>query len=88
MPRKRMAKGDEIVLNVPMKLSQTIWEVNQNSRSIHYGPLTFSLKIAEDYQLVSSTETAIGDSKWQKMPIPPNGLPSRFIRQVPGIMLW
>ena len=24
------------------------------------------LKIAEDYQLVSSTETAIGDSKWQK----------------------
>jgi hypothetical protein len=63
---KEWQKGDEIVLNVPMKLSQTIWQVNQDSRSIHYGPLTFSLKIAEDYQMVSSTQTAIGDSKWQK----------------------
>ncbi|NMB49950.1 MAG: hypothetical protein GX997_05770, partial [Bacteroidales bacterium] len=59
-------KDDEIVLNVPMKLSQSVWQVNQQSRSIDYGPLTFSLKIVEDYKMVSSTETAIGDSKWQK----------------------
>lgn len=59
-------KDDEIVLNVPMKLTQSVWQVNQQSRSIDYGPLTFSLKIAEDYKMVSSTETAIGDSKWQK----------------------
>ncbi|WP_294081590.1 beta-L-arabinofuranosidase domain-containing protein [Proteiniphilum sp. UBA5384] len=58
--------GDEIVLNVPMKLSQSVWHANQDSRSIHYGPLTFSLKIKEDYKEVSSVETAIGDSKWQK----------------------
>lgn len=59
-------KGDRVVLEIPMKLSQTIWTVNQNSRSINYGPLTFSLKIKENYKQVSSTETAIGDSKWQK----------------------
>jgi len=28
--------------------------------------LSFSLKIKEDYKRVSSIETAIGDSKWQK----------------------
>lgn len=59
-------KDDEVILNVPMKLSQSVWQVNQNSRSINYGPLTFSLKIRENYTTVSSTETAIGDSKWQK----------------------
>ena len=60
------SSGDEVVLNVPMKLSQSLWQANNDSRSIHYGPLTFSLKIRENYTTVSSTETAIGDSKWQK----------------------
>jgi hypothetical protein len=59
-------KGDRVVLEIPMKLTQSVWTVNQNSRSIHYGPLTFSLKIKENYKQVSSTETAIDDSKWQK----------------------
>lgn len=59
-------KGDKVILNVPMKLSQSVWHVNQDSRSINYGPLTFSLKIKENYKRVSSVETAIGDSKWQE----------------------
>ena len=63
---RKWQKGDKVTLNVPMKLSQSVWHVNQDSRSINYGPLTFSLKIKEDYKPVSSTETAIGDSKWQK----------------------
>lgn len=58
--------GDKVTLNVPMKLSQSIWHANQDSRSINYGPLTYSLKIKEDYKKVSSTSTAIGDSKWQE----------------------
>lgn len=58
--------GDAITLKVPMELSQSVWSVNQNSRSIYYGPLAFSLKIKEIYNEVSSVETAIGDSKWQK----------------------
>ncbi len=63
---KEWQNGDEVVFNIPMKLSQSVWHVNQNSRSINYGPLTFSLKIKENYEKVSSIETAIGDSKWQK----------------------
>jgi hypothetical protein len=58
--------GDQITLNLPMALVSRTWEVNQNSVSINYGPLTFSLKIKEEYQRISSTESATGDSKWQK----------------------
>jgi hypothetical protein len=49
-----------------MELSTRTWQVNQNSVSVDYGPLTFSLKIREEYQKISSTESAIGDSKWQE----------------------
>ncbi len=63
---KEWADGDQLVLNLPMELSTRTWQVNQNSVSIDYGPLTFSLKIDEEYNKISSTESAIGDSKWQK----------------------
>jgi hypothetical protein len=33
---------------------------------VNYGPLTFSLKIGERYDRHDSTQTAIGDSSWQK----------------------
>ena len=59
-------KGDVITLHVPMTLHIRRWQVNKNSASIDYGPLTLSLKIKERYVQRSSTETAIGDSKWQK----------------------
>ncbi len=57
--------GDRIELNVPMKVSQRTWQVNKNSVSVDYGPLTLSLKIDEDYRRVDSEQTAIWDSKWQ-----------------------
>lgn len=41
------------------------WTVNQNSLSVDYRPLTFSLKIDEQYIKVDSKETAIGDSRWK-----------------------
>lgn len=63
---RKWKSGDEILLHLPMRLSETVWQVNQDSRSIHYGPLTFSLQIEEEYRQVNTTETAIGDSKWQK----------------------
>ena len=47
-------------------LSMRTWQVNKNSVSVDYGPLTLSLKIAEKYVEKDSRETAIGDSKWQK----------------------
>ncbi len=58
--------GDQIILNLPMEIGIRTWQVNQNSTSVNYGPLTFSLKIEEDYQKISSIASAIGDSKWQE----------------------
>lgn len=57
--------GDKLTLNLPMHLSVRKWEKNQNSVSVNYGPLTFSLKIGEEYRKVDSTKTAMGDSGWQ-----------------------
>lgn len=58
--------GDQITLQLPMKLMVRRWEKNKNSVSINYGPLTFSLKIDENYIKQDSKETAIGDSRWQE----------------------
>jgi hypothetical protein len=58
-------QGDVVELRLPMQLSLQLWTQNKNSVSVNYGPLTFSLKIKEYYQKVSSKESAIGDSKWQ-----------------------
>lgn len=57
--------GDEVIIKLPMALNVRTWQVNQNSKSVDYGPLTFSLKIEEEYKKLSSTQTAIWDSKWQ-----------------------
>lgn len=57
--------GDAIAISFPMKLSVRTWEKNKNSVSINYGPLTYSLKITENYLRYDSKETAQYDSKWQ-----------------------
>jgi Beta-L-arabinofuranosidase, GH127 len=41
--------GDAVTLQLPMSLNVRTWPKNQNAASIDYGPLTFSLKIAEKY---------------------------------------
>ena len=58
--------GDKIEANFPMEISYRKWQVNKNSVSVDYGPLTLSLKIKEKYVKKNSTETAIWDSQWQK----------------------
>lgn len=58
--------GDKIILHVPMEVQLKKWEVNKSSVSVNYGPLTFSLKIDENYVKVDSKASAIWDSKWQK----------------------
>jgi hypothetical protein len=58
--------GDELTVDVPMSLSVRRWEVNRNSLSVNYGPLTFSLKIKERYEQSESKATAIFDSNWQE----------------------
>ncbi|MHA4895873.1 beta-L-arabinofuranosidase domain-containing protein [Pedobacter sp. PWIIR3] len=57
--------GDKVSLQLPMELKLREWEKNKNSVSVNYGPLTYSLKIDEDYIQKDSKETAIGDSQWQ-----------------------
>lgn len=64
---REWSDGDRVELTFPMSLSMRTWQVNKNSVSVDYGPLTLSLKIAEKYVEKDSRETAIGDSKWQKM---------------------
>ena len=58
--------GDLVTLQLPMHIQVRTWEQNKNSVSVNYGPLTFSLKIAENYVKKNSTETAQGDAGWQK----------------------
>jgi|GEM_PF-24169 len=62
---KTWVDGDEINLDLPMKIWVRTWERNKNSVSVNYGPLSFSLKIKENYVKVDSKASAIGDSKWQ-----------------------
>lgn len=58
--------NDVVELRVPMDFTVRQWQVNKNSVSVNYGPLTLSLKIDEVYKKLDSRETAIGDSKWQE----------------------
>jgi len=63
---KTWEDGDEITLVLPKKLRVRTWKYNHNSVSVDYGPLTFSLKIGENYIRRESDETALGGSKWQE----------------------
>lgn len=63
---REWADGDKVELKLPMTLSMRTWQVNKNSVSVDYGPLTLSLKIDEKYVERDSRSTAIGDSKWQE----------------------
>ena len=63
---RKWNKKDVVELLLPMQVQVKHWEQNQNSVSMYYGPLSFSLKIKEDYRKVDSKASAIGDSKWQQ----------------------
>jgi hypothetical protein len=58
-------EGDVVALTLPMEVKAKTWDKNANSVSVNYGPLTFSLKIKEDYTRVSARATIISDSKVQ-----------------------
>ncbi len=58
--------GDTVNLHLPMSVAVKTWTANHDSVSVSYGPLSYSLKIGENYERHDSTKTAIGDSSWQK----------------------
>ncbi len=57
--------GDEIILQLPMEIKLRTWEKNKGSVSVDHGPLTYSLKIAEQYVRFDSKQISQHDSKWQ-----------------------
>lgn len=57
--------GDVVELELPMQVKVKSWERNKNSVSVNYGPLTFSLKIREDYVKINGTASVQKDAKWQ-----------------------
>ncbi len=66
MLSNKWENGDKIALELPMAISLREWQENKNSVSVNYGPLTFSLKIAENYVKQDSRYNTQGDAGWQK----------------------
>lgn len=64
--KREWQSGDQVELTLPMSFRMRTWQVNKNSVSVDYGPLTLSLKIKENYVKRDSRETAIWDSRWQE----------------------
>jgi hypothetical protein len=62
------ANGDKIVLDLPMAITLTRWEKNKNSVSVNRGPLTYSIKIGEDYVRQYPDRK---DDKWPALEIKP-----------------
>ena len=54
--RREWKNGDTVTLKLPMRLAVRTWEKNMNSASVDYGPLTFSLKIDEQWKRYGGTE--------------------------------
>lgn len=55
---KKWADGDQLVVCFPMQLAVRVWESNRKAVSIDRGPLTFSLKIGEEWKRCG------GNDKW------------------------
>lgn len=48
--RRTWTSGDSVELTLPMRMSLRTWAANHNSVSVDRGPLTYSLKIGEEYK--------------------------------------
>jgi hypothetical protein len=57
--------GERIAIHLPMTTRVRTWSAMKDSVSVDYGPLTFSLKIAESFHQVDGKSNTQGDSAWQ-----------------------
>jgi len=48
---------DQLVLTLPMRLAVRVWEKNKNAVSVDRGPLTYSLKIGEQWERYGGTDS-------------------------------
>jgi len=62
---RKWSDGDKVKLHLPMKITLKKWEKNKNSVSVYRGPLTYSLKIGEQYVRAGGTD------KWPAWEIHP-----------------
>lgn len=49
-------RGDQVQLELPMRIDLTIWTRNRNTVSVHRGPLAYSLRIGERWVRAEGTE--------------------------------
>ena len=63
---REWSDGDVVKLKMPMELSVRTWAKNDNSVSVDRGPLTFSLKIAEKYELIDGVATEEIPASWRR----------------------
>jgi len=54
--QRKWSNGDKIALELPMKINVKAWTKNKNSVSVNRGPLTYSLKIGENYVRQGGTD--------------------------------
>ncbi len=59
-------EADKLILKLPMHITVREWVNNKNSVSVNYGPLSFSLKIDEQYVPIDGTKATAEDSHWQE----------------------
>lgn len=57
--------GEKVSVQLPMKPTVRVWDQMKDSVSVDYGPLTFSLKIGEQYKVIDGRTSTQGDSGWQ-----------------------
>jgi hypothetical protein len=48
--RRMWKDGDQVTLNLPMKITATLWAKNRNTVSVSRGPITYSLQIGEQWK--------------------------------------
>jgi len=48
--------GDRVRLELPMRITLSVWQKTANSVSVNRGPLTFSLKIGENWQRYGASD--------------------------------
>jgi hypothetical protein len=62
---REWANGDTIELTLPAEIEVRRWPHQKNAASVHYGPLAFSLRIAERYQQYG------GEGQWRLLVVFP-----------------
>jgi len=62
---REWTSGDTIELTFPAEIEVRRWPHQKNAASVHYGPLAFSLRIAERYQQYG------GEGQWRQLEVFP-----------------